>query len=303
MYAGPYPFVGANLLKLFADAQVFVVALVGLVLRINPETLDKEGLYNRDFYGNVMLGLLVGTLVPATGTLLYRSPVERALMKLQEIAKSLPDLPQAPNSAGGAPKSLGFDSDGPQTDAKFNECQSETKPSTASTRPSSEESIDVEAGSTMAEGVPPAPDLEPNYKQRVEFGPEAAPEPELAPKPHPNPELQLEPDRGDDQFVSEQSGETDVAESSVVTRQFQPSSVFSVSTSSGGPATVKVKVRNTLNPDVITTCCPEQQFRTGSLLYVTAAGGEEFEIPIPDELETDDEFDVDMGDLSDEGDA
>ena len=90
----------SNLLKLFADAQVFVVALVGLVLRINPETLDKEGLYNRDFYGNVMLGLLVGTLLPATGTLLYRSPVERALMKLQEIAKSLPDPPQAPNSVG-----------------------------------------------------------------------------------------------------------------------------------------------------------------------------------------------------------
>ena len=117
LYAGPYPFVGANLLKLFADAQVFVVALVGLVLRINPETLDKEGLYNRDFYGNVMLGLLVGTLVPSTGRLLYRSPVERALMKLQEIAKSLPDLPQAPNLAGGAPKSQCFDSDGPQTDA------------------------------------------------------------------------------------------------------------------------------------------------------------------------------------------
>ena len=128
-------------------------------------------------------------------------------------------------------------------------------------------------------------------------------DPEPASKPHPNPELQFEVDRGGDQCVSEQSGETDVPESSVVKRQFQPSSVFSVSTSSGGPATVKVKVRNALNPDVITICCPEQQFRTGSLLYVTAAGGEEFEIPIPDELETDDEFDVDMGDFSDEGDA
>lgn len=198
LYAGPYPFVGANLLKLFADAQIFVVALVGLVLRINPETLNKEGLYNRDFYGNVMLGLLVGTLVPATCTLLYRSPVERALMKLQEIAKNLPDLPQAPNSAGAAPKSLGSDSDGSQTDA--DECQSKTKPSFASTRPSSEEKIDVEDGSTMAEVAPPAPDLEPNYKQRVEFGPEAVLEPEPVPKSHPNPEmqypeLQLVPDR------------------------------------------------------------------------------------------------------------
>ena len=30
-----------------------------------------------------------GTLVPAFGTLLHRSPVERALMTLQEIAKGL----------------------------------------------------------------------------------------------------------------------------------------------------------------------------------------------------------------------
>ncbi len=75
-----------------------------------------------------------------------------------------------------------------------------------------------------------------------------------------------------------------------------------MSTSSGGPANVKVKVQNALNPDLITICCPKQQFRTGSL-YVTVAAGEELEIPIPDELETDDEFDVDMGDLSDEGDA
>ena len=36
---------------------------------------------------------------------------------------------------------------------------------------------------------------------------------------------------------------------------------------------------------------------------MTEAGGEELEIPIPYELETDDEFDVDMGNLSDEGDA
>ena len=37
--AGPYPFLSANILKLFADAQVFVVALVGLVLRM------EEGMY------------------------------------------------------------------------------------------------------------------------------------------------------------------------------------------------------------------------------------------------------------------
>ena len=57
--AGPYPFLSANILKLFADAQVFVVALVGLVLRMD------EDLYDREFFGNVMLVLLVSTLLPA----------------------------------------------------------------------------------------------------------------------------------------------------------------------------------------------------------------------------------------------
>lgn len=91
-FAGPYPFAAANLLKLFSDAQVFVVALVGLVLRIRPEVLESEGSYDREFYGNVMLVLLIGTLLPATATLFYKSPVERALASLQEIAISLPDV-------------------------------------------------------------------------------------------------------------------------------------------------------------------------------------------------------------------
>ena len=91
-FAGPYPFAAANLLKLFSDAQVFVVALVGLVLRISPEVLEAEGSYDREFYGNVMLVLLIGTLLPATATLFYKSPVERALASLQEIAISLPDV-------------------------------------------------------------------------------------------------------------------------------------------------------------------------------------------------------------------
>jgi hypothetical protein len=82
-------------LKLFADAQVFVVALVGLVLRKDSETLSQEGQYDREFYGNVMLVLLVATLVPALATLAYKSPVERALVSLQEIASALPDPPAA----------------------------------------------------------------------------------------------------------------------------------------------------------------------------------------------------------------
>eukprot|EP01043_Picozoa_sp_COSAG02_P082071 COSAG02_NODE_20378_length_834_cov_1.156463_1_plen_251_part_00 len=94
----PYPFPGANVLKLFADAQVFVVALVGLVLRKDSETLSQEGQYDREFYGNVMLVLLVATLVPALATLAYKSPVERALVSLQEIASALPE----PSTAASA---------------------------------------------------------------------------------------------------------------------------------------------------------------------------------------------------------
>ena len=59
--AGPYSFRPANILELFADAQVFAVALVGLVLRM------EEGMYDREFFcGNVILALLVSTLLVAT---------------------------------------------------------------------------------------------------------------------------------------------------------------------------------------------------------------------------------------------
>ena len=58
-----------------------------------------EGLYDREFFGNVMLVLLVSTLLPALATLVYKTPVERALVSLQTIAKELPD----PSAAVSAP--------------------------------------------------------------------------------------------------------------------------------------------------------------------------------------------------------
>ena len=76
---------------------------------------------------------------------------------------------------------------------------------------------------------------------------------------------------------------------------------YSVSTSSGGPATVQVKASGGPNPDAITVTCPAG-FQAGHVLYVTTPDGEELEIPIPDGVETDDEFDVDMGDVSDDDD-
>jgi hypothetical protein len=302
--AGPYPFVGANLLKLFADAQVFVVALVGLVLRINSEVLDKEGLYNRDFYGNLMLGLLVGTLVPATGTLMYRSPVERALMRLQEIAKGLPDpLANVPAQP------LSSDSDATPSDSDGS--LSETKPTLvycAATGQSIEGSIDVEACSTVVEGIPPLPNQEPNCKQHIESDHEVMLDMEAEPEPEPEPEpasesrqdlaLHLESDRVPHQCVSDQTGETAVLNSSVVASLVQSSTVYNVSTSSGGPATVEVKVADG-NPDVVTITCPKH-FRPGRLLFMTTANNDELQIPIPDGVGTDDEFDVDMGNLSDD---
>jgi hypothetical protein len=275
VHAGPYPFVGANLLKLFADAQVFVVALVGLVLRINSEVLDKEGLYNRGFYGNVMLGLLVGTLVPATGTLLYRSPVERALVRLQEIAKHLPDpLANVPAQL------LSSGSDATPSDSDEN--SSEAKPTSVShvaTGQNNEGSIDVEAGS-----------------HDVMLDIEAEPQPK--PEPRQDPALHLDSDRVPDQCGSGQTDESEALNSSVVASPVQSSTVvYNVSTSSGGP--VEVKVADELHPDVVTITCP-QHFRPGLLLHMTTADGDELEIPIPDGVGTDDEFDVDVGNLSDD---
>ena len=48
---------------------------------------------------NVMLVLLVATLVPALATLAYKSPVERALVSLQEIASALPEPSTAASAA------------------------------------------------------------------------------------------------------------------------------------------------------------------------------------------------------------
>lgn len=64
---------------------------------------------------------------------------------------------------------------------------------------------------------------------------------------------------------------------------------------------MQVKASDASNPDAITVTCPAG-FQTGHVLYVTTPEGEELEIPIPDGVETDDEFDVDMGDVSDDED-
>ena len=59
----PYPDLMSNVLRLFADVQVTVVVVVGLVLRIDPADFADETVAPA-FYGNLMLTLLVLTVVP-----------------------------------------------------------------------------------------------------------------------------------------------------------------------------------------------------------------------------------------------
>ena len=81
----PYPDLISNVLKLFADVQVTVVVVVGLVLRIDPADFQEETVAPA-FYGNAMLVLLLLTVVPVGFALLYRSPLQRALGLLQAAA-------------------------------------------------------------------------------------------------------------------------------------------------------------------------------------------------------------------------
>jgi hypothetical protein len=81
----PYPDLRSNLLKLFADFQVVIVVLVGLVLRIEPDAFADEAA-SQAFYGDAMLVLMLLTLVPVVIALFYRSDQERSVMLLQEAA-------------------------------------------------------------------------------------------------------------------------------------------------------------------------------------------------------------------------
>ena len=81
----PYPNLISNVLKLFADFQVIVVVVIGLVLRIDPADFEDEAV-SRAFYGDAMFVLLILTVVPVLVALLYRSPLERTISLLQKAA-------------------------------------------------------------------------------------------------------------------------------------------------------------------------------------------------------------------------
>lgn len=82
----PYPFAPATLLKLFADLQVVLVALLGVALRFDDATLQLER-FGKTWYGDAMFGLLVATAVPAFIAVVYRTPTEKVLHFLQKAAR------------------------------------------------------------------------------------------------------------------------------------------------------------------------------------------------------------------------
>ena len=53
------------------------------------------------------------------------------------------------------------------------------------------------------------------------------------------------------------------------------------------------------HPHALTVTCPAG-FEAGRTLFVTTPAGEELEIVVPEGVESDEEFDVDMADVSDE---
>ena len=116
----PYPHLGANMLKAFTDLQIFLVTLVGLVLRIRPEELQKDPLSKgfilcviegrpcgdagndvdgitqtaaASFYGDMLLLLLILTLIPVVLSVWKHSDVQNAQRFLLEAAYTVHQPP------------------------------------------------------------------------------------------------------------------------------------------------------------------------------------------------------------------
>ena len=122
----PYPHLGANMLKAFTDLQIFLVTLVGLVLRINPDDLQKDPLSKgfilcvlegrpcgnaggdvedveqtaaASLYGDVLLTLLILTLIPVALSIFFHSDVQNAQHFLLQAGQVIVQ-PQKKDKAG-----------------------------------------------------------------------------------------------------------------------------------------------------------------------------------------------------------
>ena len=92
----------SNLLKMYVDMELFLVTLVGLILRINDMDLSSDPLplglrslfpdscgwlCTGTLYGDLLWILLLLTLVPIFVSVRYRSPEERAQALLHKMAR------------------------------------------------------------------------------------------------------------------------------------------------------------------------------------------------------------------------
>ena len=99
---GQYPSVASNLLKMYVDVELFLVTLVGLILRIENADLSNDPLplglrsllpdscgwlCTGTLYGDLLWVLLMLTLVPIIVSVIYRSPEEKAQALLHKIAR------------------------------------------------------------------------------------------------------------------------------------------------------------------------------------------------------------------------
>eukprot|EP01046_Picozoa_sp_COSAG06_P016955 COSAG06_NODE_1136_length_10570_cov_6.459555_8_plen_180_part_00 len=123
---------------------------------------------DREWYGSVMLALLLATFVPAVATLVYKSPVERVLISMQEIAMELPQPQPAPQGASPAASSV---------------TSSDPEPSAAPPAVEIDNGIDLEASAVPAV-APDPPTSAPESTERE-------PESELQQQPEPDQRLQL----------------------------------------------------------------------------------------------------------------
>ena len=91
MRCWPYPFAVANCFKAFADLQTVLVILVGVLVHIDEDVFDKDR-FGKDFYGTVLLALIVFQTIGILVVVLRKSRTEQVLSHLQKYAELIQNL-------------------------------------------------------------------------------------------------------------------------------------------------------------------------------------------------------------------
>ena len=79
----PYPSTAQNLLKVYADAEIVLVSLIGMALRITDSSAGNFS----ERATHILVVLLMCTIIPTVFALLYTTPVDRAQAALHGLAK------------------------------------------------------------------------------------------------------------------------------------------------------------------------------------------------------------------------